>query len=80
MIDTERQRRLRVSTDGTAGPDIHLPVLMLDTVRALLIEHSVRFWVDEVAISLDGRPARALINLGRDGDAAAVQQLLDSIE
>jgi hypothetical protein len=78
MIDAKTKKPLRVSTDGTAGPYIMVPVSQLDTVRGLLSSHDVRHWVDEDAISLDGEPEIAVVNLGRGADAAAVQKLLDT--
>jgi hypothetical protein len=56
-----------------------VPVDRLGEVRALLDSNKVSYWVDEEAISLDGNPEFVVINLGREGDAARVQQLLDDI-
>jgi hypothetical protein len=78
MIDTTTQRPLRVSTDGTAGPYIMVPLSQLDQVKRLLSSRGVRYWVDENAISMNGRPYVAVINLGREGNSAAVQAILDS--
>jgi hypothetical protein len=77
MIDTATGERLRVSTDGTGGPYIMLPLTQLDEVRELLREQGISFWVDSHAISLDNEPLIAVINLGLDGDAARVQAILD---
>ncbi len=79
MTDAATQKPLRVSTDGTAGPYIMLPVSQLDEVRRLLDSRRIRYWVEENAISLDGGPEMTVINLGRGGDAAAVQAILDSV-
>ena len=79
MIDTTTRQPLSVSTDGGAGPYIMVPVTQLDKVRSLLDANKVRFWVDEEAISLDGKPEVAVINLGHGTNAAMVQSLLDSI-
>ena len=79
MTDTMTQKPLRVSTDGTAGPYILLPVSQLDEVRRLLDSRHVGYWVEENAISLNGAPETAVINLGRGGNADAVQDLLDSV-
>jgi hypothetical protein len=79
MTDTMTQKPLRVSTDGTAGPYIMLPVNQLDEVRRLLDSRHVGYWVEENAISLNGAPETAVINLGRGGNAATVQDLLDSV-
>ncbi len=73
------KKSLYVSTDGTAGPYIMVPVSQLDVVRRLLDSRRIGYWVEENAISLDGAPEVAVINLGRGGDAAAVQAVLDSV-
>jgi hypothetical protein len=49
----------------------------LARIRDLLDSRSVRYWVDGDAISLDGRPAIAVVNFGRSGDAAQIQVILD---
>lgn len=79
MTDATTQQRLRVSTDGTAGPYIMVPVSQLEEVKTLLNRHRLYFWVDENAISLNGTPEIAVINLGRGANAAAVQNILDSV-
>lgn len=79
MTDATTQKRLSVSTDGTAGPYIMVPVSQLDDVKAILTRHRVRYWVEENAISLNGAPEIAAINLGRGANATAVQDILDSV-
>ena len=79
MIDTTTRKPLYVSTDGEAGPYIMTPVAQLEAVKALLDANRVSYWVDEEAISLDGKPEVAVINLGRRSDPERVQRLLDSI-
>jgi hypothetical protein len=79
MTDISTNRPLRVSTDGTAGPYIMVPLDQLEDVRHALDGKGVRYWVDEVAISVDERPFIATINLGRAGDASAVQAILDNV-
>ena len=77
MIDEMTRDRLRVSTDGVAGPYMMVPVQQLAHVRDVLDLHGVRYWPDADAISPDGGPAIAVINFGRAGDAARIQHLLD---
>jgi hypothetical protein len=79
MIDTTTRQPLQVSTDGSAGPYIMLPVAQLDKVRHLLEAKKIPHWVDEEVISVDGKPEVAVINLGRGSNPVVVQQFLDSI-
>jgi len=79
VTDATTKRPLHVSTDGTTGPYIMVPVSQLAEVRRLLDSRRIGYWVEEEAISLDGAPEGAVINLGRGADAAAVQAILDSV-
>jgi hypothetical protein len=79
MIDTTTDKPLYVSTDGDAGPYLMVPVAQLERVTTLLDANKVSYWVDEEAISLDGKPEVAVINLGHGSDPDKVQHLLDSI-
>ena len=78
MIDISTKRTMSVSTDGDAGPYIVVPVEQIDAVCALLDANSIRYWVDDVAISLDGKPEVTVVNLGHEADPVAVQQILDT--
>jgi hypothetical protein len=78
MIDSATKKAVRVSTDGTAGPYIMIPVGQLPEIRGVLDANGVRYWVDEDAISLNGQPAVAVVNFGRGVPAAAIQKLLDA--
>ena len=80
MIDTQKRRPIRVSTDGTAGPYIMVPVDQLDIVRTLLDRHGFRYWVESDSISLNGKPEIAIINLGLAGDSSRVQAKLDEVQ
>lgn len=79
MIDTSTRKPLFVSTDGDGGPYIMAPVEQLGEVTAVLDANQVRYWVDEEAISVDGKPEITVINLGSRTDPKKVQRLLDSI-
>lgn len=79
MIDTTTRQPLQVSTDGGAGPYIVVPMAQLDKVGALLDANKVAYWVDEEALSLDGKPEITVINLGHRSDPAMIQRLLNSI-
>jgi hypothetical protein len=78
MTDPATRRPIRVSTDGTSGPYITVSVELLEKVRRLLVENGIPQWVDHHAISVDGRPAVTVINLGRRVDSRQVQDLLDA--
>ena len=56
-----------------------VPVDQLDLVRTVLTENNVPHWVDHNAISVDGRPAVVVINLGKRSDPHSVQALLDAV-
>ena len=77
MIDEMTKNRLHVSTDGIAGPYLMVPVAQVVRIRELLDRCQIHYWLDSVAISLDGKPAIAVINFGREGDTARIQALLD---
>ncbi len=78
MIDSSTSKPIRASTDGMSGPYIMVPVGQLDQVRKLLQANGIPHWVDHNAISVDGRPAVAVINLGKGTDPHRVQVLLDA--
>lgn len=77
MIDIVTRKPLRVSTDGTAGAYIMVPVSQLDDIQRLLDSRGVGYWVEEEALSLNGAPEIAVVNLGRGSDVIAVQAILD---
>ncbi|MDR3632985.1 MAG: hypothetical protein P4L84_04060 [Isosphaeraceae bacterium] len=78
MVDVTTRRPIRVSTDGTAGPYIMVPVSQRDQVQRLLDGHDVAYSPDEDAISLDGKPEIVVIDLGLGGDASRVQSILNA--
>jgi hypothetical protein len=80
MVDSQTRAPITVSTDGTAGPYVMVPLDQLDALTALLQRHQVSFWVDSDAISLNGMPEIAVINLGRGASVAHIQQLLDEAQ
>lgn len=79
MIDSSTRKPIRVLTDGTSGPYVMVPVDQLDQVRKLLHANDIPHWVDHHAVSVDGRPAVAVINLGKKTDPRRVQALLDGV-
>lgn len=79
MIDTTTRKPLYVSIEEDAGPYIMVPVAQLEMVRGLLDANHITYWVDEEAISLDGKPEVTVINLGQRSNPLTIQRLLDSI-
>jgi hypothetical protein len=79
MIDAITKERIEVHTEGTAGPYLMVAHAQLAEVVDALKAGRVPHWVDEDAISVDGEPAVAVVNLGRSVDAAQVQRLLDQL-
>ncbi len=77
MTDAISHAPLKLSTDGTAGPYIVLPVIQLSDVCQLFDRNAIRYWVDENAISLDGVPETVVVNLGRGADVDAIQAILN---
>lgn len=78
MIDSSTKKPVDVSTGGDAGPYIMIPVQQVEDIRVLLDAHNIPYWVDEDAISVDGKPAITVVNFSRGVDRAAVQDILDS--
>ncbi len=77
MIDQTTQKPFRVKSDEIAGPFLSLPLAQLKSVREVLDHLAIRYWVNSEAISLDGKPAKIVINFGKTGDAARIQAALD---
>ena len=78
MTDVTTEKPLRVLDGGMAGPYFWTPFIQLEEIQRVLDSHSIRYWVGEHSISVDGGPEFGLINLGKNGDAATVQAALDS--
>ena len=78
MMDASTQKPLHVSVDGNAGPYIMVPVQQIGDLCTLLDAHNISYWVDEDAISIDGKPEVTVVNLRPGTDAATVQSILDS--
>lgn len=79
MIDTITRKPVTVHSEGESGPYIMVVMDQLETVRKLLDQNRIRYWVDEDAISLDGKPEITFINLGKGSDPGRVQQILDQV-
>jgi hypothetical protein len=77
MIDATPQKPLDVSTDGTAGGYIMVPLSQLEQVQRVLRDQGVRHTVDENVISLDDEPEVAFINLDSREEPERIQRILD---
>ena len=77
LVAVGQRGHIVVSTDGGAGPYIMVSLDQLDKVVAVLGKHEIPHWVDHNAVSVDGRPAVAVINLGRQSDPHQLQEILD---
>ena len=80
MTDVTTQSPMRVSTLGGVGPYIRLPYSQIDDLKRILDKHGISYWVKENVISFDGGPEFAIVNFGRNGDANAIQAVLDSTQ
>ena len=52
----------------------------LPGIRGRLDRHAIWYCVDSTAISLDGKPAKVVINFERSGDAARIQAAIDEAD
>jgi hypothetical protein len=55
-----------------------LSTAQVPLVRAVLDAHGIRYWEDEIFISIDGEPEKTSITFSINEDATKVQRLLDS--
>lgn len=78
MKDEFTRRDIVVSTDGDAGPYIIAPVSQISAIQKLLDSNDIPHWVDDDVMSLDGKPAVGVFNLGRSSDPRRVQAVLDA--
>ena len=56
-----------------------VPLAQLADVQKALDENNIHYWVDEAALSMNNKPFITTVNLGRAGDARAVQTILDRV-
>jgi len=77
MTEKKTEDRLQVKSDVVAGPFLMLPLSQLARVRELLDRLAIWYWADSTAISLDGKPAKVVINFDRTDDAARIQAIVD---
>jgi len=80
MIDSFTKEPIRVSKYPDAWPYFRVPLDQLDQVKKLLDHAGYRYSVDKYAVSIDGEPYTAVVNLEHRADVAAIQGLLDDYE
>jgi hypothetical protein len=79
MTDKATGKPLRVSTDGRSGPYIVVPMDQMPAVRGVLDRAKIRYWVDETAVSVDGKPALTVVNFGKTMSPKEIQDELDRV-
>jgi hypothetical protein len=77
MTDRTTGKKLTVSSDGRAGAYLVVSEREVSEVRQVLDLAGIPYWVDEIAISVDGRPAQTVVNFERATNPDAVQDVLD---
>jgi hypothetical protein len=60
------KKNLYVSTDGTAGPYIMMPVECVDLAREILDDLHVPYYVDRNAVRANGIPVFTVVNISSD--------------
>ena len=77
MIDKTTAKPMRVKQEGRSGPYLTIPVEQVEEVKKVLDQARIRYWVAEIAISINGRPATTVVNFGKTMDPQAIQSELD---
>ncbi len=77
MKDKRTGLPLCVSIDRRAGPYLTVPFDQMASVRKVLDQAGIPYWVDETAISVSGGPMISVINFSRSLNPDVVQDALD---
>ncbi|HLY61940.1 MAG TPA: hypothetical protein VKV95_14435 [Terriglobia bacterium] len=80
MRDAYNDDCIKVNTDGDYGPYLVVDPSQVAEVRAVLDNAMIRYTLDSHAISLNGRPAITVLNLGNGVDVDEVQRVLDAAD
>jgi hypothetical protein len=78
MASTNTNSQAQVTAYPTGWPYIMAPVDELTSIRKVLDEHRVRYWMDEMSISVNGQPFVSVINFPRHANAEEIQALLNA--
>lgn len=79
MTDVHNHKPIRVLSDEGSKPYITAPVDQLKQLREILDANGVSYWVEHNVISVDGRPAMAVINLRGKDNIYEIQEILDRV-
>ena len=79
MTDATTGRPMRVSKADRSGPYLIIPLAQVSAVKRIFDQMPIRYWVSEIAISLDGEPATTVVHFGKTTDPDAIQSLLDGV-
>jgi hypothetical protein len=79
MTDVETGERIKVSTNGGAGPYIIVSPADQQRVEDLLEAHCIPFVPVGDAGTSAGQPALCVLELGTGADVDRVQEVLDSV-
>jgi hypothetical protein len=79
MIDVITNKPIRVTDGGEGASYIRLAVSQLDTVRQLLDQHGIQYWLSESILSVNGGPAKTSIHISKRSGPAAAQAVLDGV-
>jgi hypothetical protein len=77
MTSTTTKKPILISINKNALPHIMVPLAQLEQLRTLLDASDIHYWVDEYAISIDGKPEITFVNLRQKNIPDAVRQCLD---
>jgi hypothetical protein len=79
MTDTAKQSPLKVH-DSTVGPYMRLPLSQVEAVGRILDRHGIKYWVEDIVISMNHGPEIAWLFTKGNPDIALIQSLLDAEE
>jgi hypothetical protein len=80
MTKTNTTLPLKIYAEHGNHPYIRVPLTQLETIKKLLDEDGHVYRVFEYAISHDGKPLTAIIDLDRRADLKAIQTVLDGVD
>jgi hypothetical protein len=78
MTDSSTGKPLRVTQYSRGGPYLIIPVAQIPEVKAVLDRANLRYWVENLHISIDGQPAKTWVHFGKTTSAEEIQRALDS--